>query len=67
MECRLMERQCTHCGECERCDLDPEKICDNCCACLEEPSVDYASIPVTLKADENEDKTKRSHPRKRER
>lgn len=27
---------CIHCGECEMCDLDPNKVCDNCGKCLEE-------------------------------
>ena len=22
--------KCDGCGECDRCDLDPNKICDNC-------------------------------------
>lgn len=48
MECRLEKRTCTQCGECERCDLNPEKLCDNCCACLEGEGVDYASIPVVM-------------------
>ena len=29
-ECVLYDRECIGCGECDRCDLDPEKICDNC-------------------------------------
>ena len=27
---------CIDCGECEMCDLDPTKKCDNCGKCLEE-------------------------------
>lgn len=27
---------CINCGECEMCDLDPTKKCDNCGQCLEE-------------------------------
>ena len=74
MECRLMDRECTNCGECERCDLDPDKICDNCCACLGEMPVDYAAIPVTMPRvggaveTEGAAKTKiRSEPRKKRR
>ena len=33
--CVLYERECTGCLECEICDLDPEKICDNCGKCIE--------------------------------
>lgn len=27
-------KECNDCGECDRCDLDPSKLCDNCCKCL---------------------------------
>ena len=33
-ECVLYDRKCIHCGECELCDLDPLKICDNCGKCI---------------------------------
>lgn len=42
--CVLYDRACIHCGECEMCDLDPLKICDNCGKCLEVK--DYATIAV---------------------
>ncbi len=32
--CILYDRECIGCGECDRCDLDPEKICDNCMKCV---------------------------------
>ena len=28
------DRICNSCGECDRCDLDPNKICDNCMKCV---------------------------------
>lgn len=34
-ECVLYERECTGCGECDICDLDSSKICDNCGRCIE--------------------------------
>lgn len=34
-ECVLYERECIGCMECEICDLDPDKICDNCGQCLD--------------------------------
>lgn len=34
-ECVLYDRICIGCGECDLCDLDPEKICDNCGKCLD--------------------------------
>ena len=33
-QCVLYERECTGCLECEICDLDSNKICDNCGKCL---------------------------------
>ncbi len=33
-KCVLYDRDCIGCGECDRCDLDPEKICDNCMKCV---------------------------------
>jgi len=44
-ECILMDRECTDCGECNICDLDPNKICDNCCACIEKDA-DYSSVEI---------------------
>lgn len=46
------KRLCSDCGECDRCDLDPEKICDNCCRCLEETTTDYAEIKIDAVIDE---------------
>lgn len=33
-QCVLYDRECIGCLECETCDLDPNKICDNCGKCL---------------------------------
>lgn len=33
--CELYDRECIGCLECEICDMDPEKICDNCGKCLD--------------------------------
>ena len=33
-KCILYERECIGCLECEICDLDKNKICDNCGKCL---------------------------------
>ena len=44
-ECVLYERVCIGCGECDRCDLDPNKICDNCMKCVNGDS-DYRAITV---------------------
>jgi len=39
------EEKCRDCGECDRCDLDETKICDNCCRCL--GNFDYRGIEIT--------------------
>ena len=37
---------CVHCGECDkRCELNRDKVCDNCFRCLE-PKEDYAKIEI---------------------
>lgn len=33
--CILEDKKCTDCGECNLCDLDAEKICDNCGKCID--------------------------------
>ena len=44
-ECVLMERECFGCGECDICDLNPNKICDNCCVCIDKDA-DYKGIDI---------------------
>lgn len=44
-QCVLEDRLCNNCGECDRCDLDPNKTCDNCMQCVE-PSTDYKEIII---------------------
>lgn len=39
------EKTCIECGECNRCDLDPNKICDNCCRCIDTEE-EYAEIAI---------------------
>ncbi len=52
--CILYEdrEECIDCGDC-RCDLDPEKICDNCMACVREEG-DYRSVMIDGFAMEDE-------------
>lgn len=45
-KCVLYDRDCIDCGECEFCDLDPTKLCNNCGKCLENVNMDYASIKI---------------------
>ncbi len=44
-QCVLEEKECTHCGECDKCDLDPKKICDNCGKCIKSDA-DYTGIKI---------------------
>ncbi len=32
--CVLENKVCIDCGQCNYCDLDANKICDNCCKCM---------------------------------
>ena len=43
-KCVLFDRDCIDCGECEFCDLDPTKLCDNCGKCLN--TDDFATIKI---------------------
>jgi type IV pilus assembly protein PilB len=54
---RLVRRICTNCRECDMCDLDPNKVCDNCGKCLdfgEETSIGIDGIYM-FEDDYNED------------
>lgn len=44
--CILEDKECINCGECERCDLDKNKICDNCEKCLRMPDSEYYEIVI---------------------
>ncbi len=46
-ECVLYDRECINCGECDICDLDPKKICDNCGKCIDSGD-DYNIMDVDL-------------------
>ena len=45
-ECVLYDGECCNCGECPRCDLNPEKICDNCGQCLETHGKEYNELKI---------------------
>jgi len=61
-ECVLYDRECIGCGECDRCDLDPNKICDNCMKCVNGDAA-YRGIAID-KIMMQEIQTMRSMPRK---
>ena len=44
-KCVLYERNCIECGECDKCDLDETKICDNCGKCIQ-TDVEYKTIVI---------------------
>ena len=52
--CALYERECIGCGECNRCDLNPEKICDNCMKCVN-GNAEYRGIAIDRIMLEKED------------
>ena len=45
-KCELYDRECIGCGECDKCDLDPNKICDSCGKCIESDK-NYKIIKIT--------------------
>lgn len=46
-QCVLYDRECIECGECNMCDLDPSKVCDNCGKCIGlDGNLDYRAIRV---------------------
>ena len=45
-KCVLYDRTCNNCGECDICDLDPNKKCDNCGKCIEIKE-NYKIIKIT--------------------
>ncbi len=38
----------------DRCDLDPNKICDNCCKCIDNSDSDYKVVLADMALDESE-------------
>ena len=43
--CELHDRECIDCGECDICDLDQNKKCDNCGKCIDYDE-EYAEIEI---------------------
>ncbi|HEX2925101.1 MAG TPA: hypothetical protein VHP38_02400 [Ruminiclostridium sp.] len=44
-QCELYDRECINCGECDICDLDPAKHCDDCGRCIDEAE-EYRSLTI---------------------
>ena len=57
--CVLYDRECIECGECNMCDLDPSKVCDNCGKCIGlgggENAPEYRALKVDGIIDETMD------------
>ena len=53
-KCVLYDRDCIGCLECEMCDLDPNKVCDNCGKCLN--IQDFATIKIDKVITEKQEK-----------
>ena len=53
-ECVLYDRRCIDCGECDICDLDPKKKCDNCGKCIDDGN-DYNIMDVDLTTENGEE------------
>jgi len=49
-ECVLYDRECIDCGECDICDLDKNKKCDNCAKCID-VDCDFKKIEIEKIAD----------------
>lgn len=43
--CILYDRICIDCGECDMCELDPTKRCDNCMKCVN-TGAEYRAICI---------------------
>ena len=53
-QCVLYERECIGCLECEICDLDSNKTCDNCGKCLNIQDAAVIKIDkIIMEEDEN--------------
>lgn len=62
-QCVLYDRACIDCGECERCDLDPDKICDNCMRCVNGDD-EYRTLPIDAVVLSPEERKKYVHDEK---
>ena len=61
-KCVLYERDCISCGECDMCDLDSSKKCNNCEKCLDDGIEEFRSLNIDeyIKIAEEKDIVKRS-------
>lgn len=52
-QCVLYDRGCIGCMECETCDIDADKICDNCGKCLDVKDFATIKIDAVLTGEDN--------------
>ena len=55
-KCVLEDKTCIECGKCNICDLDKNKICDNCSKCIIDNEKEYSTILIDEIILDNEDK-----------
>ena len=55
--CVLYDRECIDCGECDMCELDPTKRCDNCMKCVNGDD-EYRTLPIDAVILEREESKK---------
>ncbi len=55
--CVLYDRICNGCGECDYCDINPLKLCDNCGKCIDSGK-EYQEIKIdaVITSERHEDK-----------
>jgi hypothetical protein len=61
-KCVLYEKDCISCGECDMCDLDSNKKCNNCEKCLDDGIEEFRSLNIEeyIKIAEEKDIVKKS-------
>lgn len=59
-ECVLYDRECIDCGECDICDLDSSKHCDDCGKCISEAG-NYRTVDIEKFLTEQEEKNKKGN------
>ncbi|MCY6958233.1 hypothetical protein [Clostridium brassicae] len=48
-----LNKPCTNCGDCNKCDLNSSKICNNCGKCLQMEGYDSKAIGIDEIVEEN--------------
>ena len=51
-KCVLYDRECIECGECNICDINPDKVCDNCGKCQQSHNGYLAILAHTVRCNQ---------------